>query len=114
LAEWCLENRQHIAKKSVLELGSGSGFTGLVVAAACQPKEVFLTDGHSKVVDQLRENVLLNALETECSSPVLTRAKLNETEISVMKLEWESVESTELNATPDVILAAGKTCYFLF
>jgi hypothetical protein len=45
---------------------------------------------------------------------VLTRAKLNETEISVMKLEWESVESTELNATPDVILAAGKTCFFSY
>jgi methylase of polypeptide subunit release factors len=92
-------------------LGSGSGFTGLVVAAACQPKEVFLTDGHSKVVDQLRENVLLNASETEYSSPVLTKAKLNETEISVMKLDWESVDTTELNATPDLILAAGKLLF---
>jgi protein-lysine N-methyltransferase EEF2KMT len=108
LAEWCLENRQHLVRKTVLELGSGSGFTGLVVAAACEANEVFLTDGHSRVVDQLRENVLMNALETKFSSPLLTRATLNGTEISVMKLEWENVDTTELNAIPDLILAAGK------
>lgn len=112
LAEWCLENRQHIAKKTVLELGSGSGFTGLVVAAACEPNKVFLTDGHSKVVDQLKENVIFNALETQILSPQQIRATLNETEISVMKLEWENVNKAVLNAIPDLILAAGKKIKF--
>lgn len=62
LAEWCLENRQVLHGKRVLELGSGVGLTGLVVCKACRPSCYTFTDGHESVVQVLKENVGINCL----------------------------------------------------
>ncbi|EEC08821.1 secreted protein, putative, partial [Ixodes scapularis] len=60
LAEWCLENRQVLSGKRVLELGSGVGLTGLVVCRACRPSRYTFTDGHQSVLRVVEENVATN------------------------------------------------------
>lgn len=37
--------------KKVIELGSGYGFAGLVIAAATEASEVVISDGNPQVVD---------------------------------------------------------------
>jgi len=92
----------------VLELGSGCGFTGLITALACGSKHVILTDGHNRVLEQLVENVHLNCEVIANKGPELAVAKVNETVISVTKLEWENVTSVSLQEDPEIILAAGN------
>ncbi|XP_059481875.1 protein-lysine N-methyltransferase EEF2KMT [Neocloeon triangulifer] len=108
LAEWALENKQRLYGKNVLELGSGSGFTGLVIAAECKAQSVTLTDGHGKVLQQLVENIKLNCGETKEDGlyhSELLRAKFGTTNLSVVNFLWENPSYAEIE-TPDLILAA--------
>jgi methylase of polypeptide subunit release factors len=107
LAEWCLENKHRLKEKHVLELGSGSGFTGLAIAATCQLESMTLTDGHEKVLKQLNENLRLN-FSTNCDGMFVA----NKTKISVEKLDWEEVEAEHLPFGPNLILAAGNPMDF--
>lgn len=60
LSEWALANKSAILGENVLELGSGTGLSGLLVAKICEPTCILLTDGNAKVLDCLRENVRNN------------------------------------------------------
>lgn len=97
LAEWCLANQSRLHGRSVLELGSGTGLTGLVVAKACAPAKVVLTDGNEKVLALLRENVSEN-----CKND-------GQEVVRVAALDWEEVDSSldELeDIRPEVVIAA--------
>lgn len=107
LAEWAVsgDGRGELCGRRVLELGSGTGLTGLVVAKVCRPRSVVLTDGNEQVLELLRANVALNCVDggdATTTADVLVRA-----------LDWDTVDgaSDELLAQcgggpPDVILAA--------
>ncbi|KAG8042727.1 hypothetical protein G9C98_005367 [Cotesia typhae] len=97
LAEWCMENKISIAGKSIVELGSGVGLTGITVLKTCKPKSYTFTDCHPRVLDLLEENIELNELK-----------KADETIVQIEELAWESIsEHKEANWTsPDIILAA--------
>ena len=41
-------------------MGSGLGFTGLVVCQSCHPKQYIFTDCHKDVLDTLKRNIALN------------------------------------------------------
>lgn len=60
LCEWSIFNESVIAGKHVVELGAGTGLSGLVIAKCCQPLSVTLTDGNDKVLEYLDENILNN------------------------------------------------------
>lgn len=60
LCEWSLSNRSQIYGKHVMELGAGTGLSGLVIGKCCQPKSITLTDGDDHVLDYLQENVRNN------------------------------------------------------
>lgn len=60
LAEWAIENKSNIANMNVLELGSGTGLSGLLICKICQPKTFTFSDGNGKVLEWLRENVKNN------------------------------------------------------
>lgn len=60
LSEWILQNSEFFKYQTVLELGSGLGLTGLVLALECEAKTVYLTDCHEKVLEKLTENMQLN------------------------------------------------------
>lgn len=60
LCEWSIGNKSAISGKNVLELGAGTGLSGLVIGKCCRPKSIVLTDGDDNVLDYLRENVRNN------------------------------------------------------
>lgn len=65
LCEWSLSNKSTIRDKHVLELGAGTGLSGLVIGKCCQPTSITLTDGDDNVLNYLRENVRNNFHENE-------------------------------------------------
>lgn len=83
----------------MLELGSGTGLTGLVVAKTCNPSRLVMTDGNEKVLALLRENVAENCKHGEA--------------IGVVALDWEEVETSlgELEDFPVEVVIAADVVY---
>lgn len=68
LCEWSMLHRSSIDGKHVIELGSGTGLSGLVIGKCCRPQSITLTDGNDKVLDYLRTNVSINFSKTTSTS----------------------------------------------
>ncbi|XP_035695097.1 protein-lysine N-methyltransferase EEF2KMT-like isoform X1 [Branchiostoma floridae] len=60
LAEWAVEHSALFEQKTVLELGSGMGLTGLVISSCCSPAHYIYSDCHPNVLANLWENLVLN------------------------------------------------------
>ncbi|XP_076250013.1 protein-lysine N-methyltransferase EEF2KMT [Rhynchophorus ferrugineus] len=113
LSEWALKNKHFVEDKTVLELGSGIGLTGLTVTLKCNPKKYFFSDCHNSVLTTLCENIFLNtsnqSVNIDLNELITLHLELtNKTEISVLKLPWEEVDedlSLKLGEI-DIILAA--------
>lgn len=60
LAEWAISHRSHFDSTHVVELGSGTGLCGMLMAKICRLLSITLTDGNDKVLDCLRQNVQNN------------------------------------------------------
>ncbi|CAO1423355.1 unnamed protein product [Diamesa hyperborea] len=117
LAEYLVKNKDLFNDKSILELGSGIGLTGIVLLKACKTPKIYLSDCHESVLEKLVENIDANLLghncETiECSTlHVRQRLKVDESrELGVLNLTWENIEESkgwlEKHCIPDIILAS--------
>ncbi|XP_054445531.1 protein-lysine N-methyltransferase EEF2KMT [Pteronotus mesoamericanus] len=113
LAEWALENPAAFTHRTVLELGSGAGLTGLAICKMCHPRAYIFSDCHSHVLQQLRGNILLNgfSLESDATTPAQhTGHNTHNSEspmVTVAQLDWDVVTAPQLAALqPDIILAA--------
>ena len=72
LSLYCLENRELFQGKSVIEIGAGmTGLAGLIVAQACDSKNVTLTDGNEVSVKNLAAIIKENKLESNVTSHIL-------------------------------------------
>lgn len=65
LFTWIIENLYHLPQAeqySILELGSGVGYTGLCIFndKRCTPRRITLTDHHTSVLEALHQNVIAN------------------------------------------------------
>nr|XP_054363456.1 protein-lysine N-methyltransferase EEF2KMT isoform X2 [Mirounga angustirostris]XP_054363457.1 protein-lysine N-methyltransferase EEF2KMT isoform X2 [Mirounga angustirostris]XP_054363458.1 protein-lysine N-methyltransferase EEF2KMT isoform X2 [Mirounga angustirostris] len=113
LAEWAIENPAAFAHRTVLELGSGAGLTGLAICKTCCPSTYVFSDCHSCVLEQLRGNILLNGLSLEPDTTAPERHPghnahdAESPRVTVAQLDWDVVTAPELAAfRPDVIIAA--------
>ncbi|XP_011816746.1 PREDICTED: protein-lysine N-methyltransferase EEF2KMT isoform X3 [Colobus angolensis palliatus] len=103
LAEWAIENPAAFTDRTVLELGSGAGLTGLAICKMCRPRAYIFSDCHSRVLEQLRGNVLLNGLSLEAD----ITANLDSPRVTVAQLDWDVTTVRQLSAfQPDVVIAA--------
>ncbi|XP_045676708.1 protein-lysine N-methyltransferase EEF2KMT isoform X2 [Phyllostomus hastatus] len=114
LAEWALENPAAFNHRTVLELGSGAGLTGLVICKMCRPRAYIFSDCHSHVLEQLRGNILLNGflLEPDATAPAQHPGHHTHNSespvVAVEQLDWDVVTAPQLTALqPDIVLAAG-------
>lgn len=83
--------------RTVLELGSGLGLTGITVCRYCRPSRYIFSDCHPGVLQRLRTNIKLNGLMEETPSLV-----------SVEELDWTAVTEEQIKQMEaDVIIAAG-------
>jgi len=76
LGGYCLENSHLFHEKKILELGGGmTGLAGLMIAQACQPDHVEITDGNENSVENLdillHENRELGLLKNNVSSRLI-------------------------------------------
>ncbi|XP_028375343.1 protein-lysine N-methyltransferase EEF2KMT isoform X4 [Phyllostomus discolor] len=113
LAEWALENPSAFNHRTVLELGSGAGLTGLVICKMCRPRAYIFSDCHSHVLEQLRGNILLNgfSLEPDATAPAQHPGHHTHNSespvVAVEQLDWDVVTALQLTALqPDIVLAA--------
>nr|XP_012303677.1 protein-lysine N-methyltransferase EEF2KMT isoform X5 [Aotus nancymaae] len=103
LAEWAIENPAAFTHRTVLELGSGTGLTGLAICKMCHPQAYIFSDCHSRVLEQLRGNVLLNGLSLETD----VTANSDSPRVTVAQLDWDVTTVPQLSAfQPDVVIAA--------
>ncbi|XP_038563866.1 protein-lysine N-methyltransferase EEF2KMT isoform X1 [Micropterus salmoides] len=96
LAEWALDHRQAFAGRTVLELGSGVGLTGITICRSCSPRRFVFSDCHFSVLQKLRNNVQLHGL-TEQTSPA----------VSVEEMDWTAATEEQLKQIgADAVIAA--------
>ncbi|XP_037544502.1 protein-lysine N-methyltransferase EEF2KMT [Nematolebias whitei] len=96
LTEWVLENPQVFTSRSVLELGSGAGLTGISICRCCRPSRFSFSDCHASVLQNLRDNVRLNGL-SEGTRPA----------VRVDELDWTAVTEDKIrDIGADTIIAA--------
>ncbi|XP_006913908.1 protein-lysine N-methyltransferase EEF2KMT [Pteropus alecto] len=113
LAEWAIENPAVFTHRTVLELGSGAGFTGLAICKMCRPRAYVFSDCHSRVLKQLQGNILLNSLSLEPDATTPVQHQGHDTHnsenprVTVALLDWDTVTAPELAAfQPDIVIAA--------
>ncbi|XP_043091238.1 protein-lysine N-methyltransferase EEF2KMT [Puntigrus tetrazona] len=97
LSEWALENTHIFKNKTVLELGSGIGLTGIVVCRSSSLTKYIFSDCHQAVLRTLKGNIA-NCL-TNCDS--------GSASVCVEDLDWENVSDEQLQRIQaDTIVAA--------
>ncbi|XP_028267578.1 protein-lysine N-methyltransferase EEF2KMT [Parambassis ranga] len=107
LAEWALDHHQIFNGRTVLELGSGVGLTGITICRSCSPNRFIFTDCHSRVLDKLRENVQLNGLSKH-TCPAVRVEELDWTDATEEKLKEigaDTVIAADVVYDPDVAVS---------
>ncbi|KAL6596042.1 hypothetical protein ACP70R_047406 [Stipagrostis hirtigluma subsp. patula] len=102
LAYYCIGHSDMFRSKKVLELGSGYGLAGLVVAASTDADEVVISDGNPQVVGYIQQNISINA-ET-----------FGQTKVKSMVLHWDKEQASEMANTFDIIIASDCTFFKQF
>ncbi|NXI49029.1 EF2KT methyltransferase, partial [Chloroceryle aenea] len=117
LAQWAMGNSVLFSDRTVLELGSGIGFTGIAICKTCSPRTYIFSDCHPGVLKQLTENIHLNGfivgpetpprIQTKSQGQGAEATNCQTPELIVAELDWGSVtEKQPLDLQPDVIIAA--------
>lgn len=84
--------------RTVLELGSGVGLTGIAICRSCGPSRYVFSDCHPGVLQRLRDNVRLNGLTEQTS-----------TAVHVDELDWTAATEEQLKQIgADTVIAAGQ------
>ncbi|XP_016343980.1 protein-lysine N-methyltransferase EEF2KMT-like isoform X2 [Sinocyclocheilus anshuiensis] len=101
LSEWALENTHIFENKTVLELGSGIGLTGIVVCRSSSLTKYIFSDCHQTVLQRLKDNI------TNC----LTNCDGNSASVCVEELDWENVSDEQLQRIQANTIIAADVVY---
>ncbi|XP_073697056.1 protein-lysine N-methyltransferase EEF2KMT [Garra rufa] len=101
LSEWALENTHIFKNKTVLELGSGVGLTGIVVCRSTSLTKYIFSDCHQTVLQRLKENI------TNC----LTNCDSNSASVCVEELDWENASDEQLQRIQANTIIAADVVY---
>ncbi|KAM7516131.1 hypothetical protein LguiA_005714 [Lonicera macranthoides] len=99
LAYYCLSHADMFRCKRVIELGSGYGLAGLVIAVFSEALEVVISDGNPQVVDYIQRNINANS------------AAFGGTKVKSLRLHWNQEELSDISNTFDVIVASDCTFF---
>lgn len=85
LAYYLIKNKELLSEQTLLELGSGTGLTGLI--ASLYSKHITLTDHNNVVLDLLNENSKSASFEIKSdNSKWITKSTANN--MRIVKLDW--------------------------
>uniref|UniRef100_A0A2S2R5Y1 FAM86 N-terminal domain-containing protein n=1 Tax=Sipha flava TaxID=143950 RepID=A0A2S2R5Y1_9HEMI len=100
LSIWCLKHKDKLKDKFIVELGCGTGLSGISVCTNCEPREYWFTDCHSTVLKSLQYNIQIN--ETY---------KTFNCKYKTVQLSWDDIEDFKVfkENKPDLVLAADVT-----
>ncbi|XP_026182019.1 protein-lysine N-methyltransferase EEF2KMT isoform X2 [Mastacembelus armatus] len=110
LAEWALDHQQTFLGRTVLELGSGVGLTGITICRSCSPNRFIFSDCHTTVLQKLRDNVQLNGL-TEQLCPAVRVEQLDWTTVTeeqIKRVRADTVIAADVVYDPDIIESLVK------
>ncbi|KAI4381773.1 hypothetical protein MLD38_007817 [Melastoma candidum] len=99
LAYFCLSHSDMFRSRRVIELGSGYGLAGLVIAAATEASEVVISDGNPQVVNYIQSNIDANSHH------------FSGTEVSPMMLHWSQSDISGVSNSFDIIIASDCTFF---
>ncbi|KAJ4966872.1 hypothetical protein NE237_018721 [Protea cynaroides] len=99
LAYFCLSCADKFRYKRILELGSGFGLAGLVIAAGTDALEVVISDGNPLVVDYIQRNINVNG------------GAFGDTQVKSMGLHWNE-DQVSCNLDPFDIIVASDCTFF--
>lgn len=107
MGDFCI-NMSHLFRgRSVLELGSGTGVTGITLADVCRPSKIFLTDFHDEVLQNLEFNVAIN-IDIDKDKDIDN--SLSGVDVTVSFLDWGVYSEKNIIALDsDIIIAADCT-----
>nr|XP_027075642.1 calmodulin-lysine N-methyltransferase-like [Coffea arabica] len=99
LAYYCLSNADKFRCKKVIELGSGYGLAGLVIAAVTQATEVIISDGNPQVVDYIQRSIDANS------------GAFGDSIVKPMVLHWNHDKLVDFSNSFDIIVASDCTFF---
>ncbi|XP_052757415.1 protein-lysine N-methyltransferase EEF2KMT isoform X2 [Galleria mellonella] len=110
LVDWALCNQGVFRDKTVFELGSGVGFTGIVISKFCKPREMILSDCHDDVLKMISDNIEINFPNMTVKEVNNCKSFVNEKHcLGTMNLDWNNdnnMENIALKKPPDIIIGA--------
>ncbi|XP_022132654.1 calmodulin-lysine N-methyltransferase isoform X2 [Momordica charantia] len=99
LAYFCLLHSDLFRCKRVIELGSGYGLAGLVIAASTEASEVVITDGNPQVVEYIQHNIAINP------------KAFGGTRVDSLTLHWNQEDVSNISGSFDIIVASDCTFF---
>lgn len=104
--------REWISGKSIIELGAGTGFLSILCARFLGARRILATDGDSRVVEDMKTNLFLNALEEDSQSLKVATFKWGQDPNVISHQNSEEPNQWQLVLGADIVRGPRKNMTF--